>query len=286
MRIGSGVLLAGLFLGALARAEDPPSATAADPAGASPLTATVTLASQYIFRGLRQSWGGPTLQGAFEYNAPHAFFGVFGSNTSSNYFASAIMELDAYGGLRITPAEDFRIDVGGIAYTYPGATYAKFSPAGSLPDVSYNTAEANLAVTWMGISFRASYALTPFFGFTDQTAPVGAFPGDHGAGVTAAGSQATRGALYLEAAVTWEIVETWIGNAHLGRQGIAHSTGLSYEDASLGLTKNWPRGWSTSVFVTATRDAAAYHDLPAASGDGSTQSVGRTTGVLSLSRTF
>jgi uncharacterized protein (TIGR02001 family) len=71
-----------------AQAETSPvSAASADaqqsPAPAYALTGSVTLLSDYRFRGISQSWMGPALQGGLELSLPRgAYLGVSGSSVT------------------------------------------------------------------------------------------------------------------------------------------------------------------------------------------------------------
>ena len=86
------VHLIGLFAAAVA-----PAAVAQD-APAYTLTANVSLASDYYFRGLTQTWGKPAIQGGFDFAHGSGFYaGVWGSNVSGKQFAGGSMELDLYG---------------------------------------------------------------------------------------------------------------------------------------------------------------------------------------------
>ena len=49
-------------------------ATAPAAAPASPFTANVTIASQYVSRGFRQTWGKPAIQGGVDYAHPSGLF--------------------------------------------------------------------------------------------------------------------------------------------------------------------------------------------------------------------
>lgn len=96
---------------------------------------SVTITSNYIFRGLSQSRKDPAIQANLEYTyeigafTPYA--GMFASTTrfpSNNTPAGSTdirqpRELDFFGGVRWkTPLDGLLLDVGFISYTYPGNT--------------------------------------------------------------------------------------------------------------------------------------------------------------------
>src|ERR1035437_10292702 len=81
--LGTGVLLAPTT-GFAQSAE--PAAAASIPAAApaSPLTGNMTIATDYIFRGLTQTKGKPAIQGGFDYAHPSGFYvGTWLSNISA-----------------------------------------------------------------------------------------------------------------------------------------------------------------------------------------------------------
>jgi uncharacterized protein (TIGR02001 family) len=80
------------------------------------VSGNVALTSDYRFRGLEQTDGGPAVQGGFdvEYNGLYA--GVWGSNVELGGDGS--IELDYYGGYMFD-LKGVTIDVGYIYYDYP-----------------------------------------------------------------------------------------------------------------------------------------------------------------------
>lgn len=96
---------------------------------------SVTITSNYIFRGLSQSRKDPAIQANLEYTyeigafTPYA--GIFASTTkfpSNNTPAGTVdirqsREVDLFGGVRWkTPLDGLSVDLGFISYTYPGNT--------------------------------------------------------------------------------------------------------------------------------------------------------------------
>jgi uncharacterized protein (TIGR02001 family) len=82
------------------------------------LSANVTLASDYILRGLSQTAHGPALQGGFDWEHPTGFYlGVWGSNVHFQH-SSANLEMDGYGGYNYYFAEKTTVGLGALYYTY------------------------------------------------------------------------------------------------------------------------------------------------------------------------
>ncbi|RYZ12892.1 MAG: hypothetical protein EOO24_01830 [Comamonadaceae bacterium] len=107
--------------------------TAAEPAAASPLTANVTLTTNYKFRGQDQDTIGnngyaktravkPAIQGGFDYAHESGFY-IGNWNSSVNWLAGNSIESDIYGGYKFK-AGPVDIDVGALTYIYPGNTVA------------------------------------------------------------------------------------------------------------------------------------------------------------------
>src|SRR5499426_1468330 len=97
----------------------PALASAADP---SPVTGNMTIASDYRFRGISQTYLGPAIQGGIDYaHASGLYLGNWNSNVASQvYTGGSGIEMDFYGGWKQTFG-DIGLDVGAIYYYYPNA---------------------------------------------------------------------------------------------------------------------------------------------------------------------
>ena len=107
-----------LALSAAATIGAPGFASAQQAATTPPYTFTgnVSLASEYLYRGIAQTRGKPAVQGGFDFAHSSGFYlGTWGSNISwisdSVPGASASMEWDVYGGYKGSFAKDFGYDV-------------------------------------------------------------------------------------------------------------------------------------------------------------------------------
>lgn len=119
--------------GALAQAAiEPPAGTLpAEEVAAAPgedaslipgsFSGAVTIASDYLFRGISQTDEAPAIQGSIDWKHPVGpFIGVWGSNVDFDDGDQATVELDWYAGY----ARSYRqvdMDVRVIYYSYPGA---------------------------------------------------------------------------------------------------------------------------------------------------------------------
>jgi uncharacterized protein (TIGR02001 family) len=82
---------------------------------------TLTMVSDYVFRGLTQNDEHPALQGSFDYEHSNGLYaGVWGSNVDFNDGGQTSMEADIYGGFKFF-SEGVNWDAGAIGYYYPGS---------------------------------------------------------------------------------------------------------------------------------------------------------------------
>lgn len=103
-----------------------PLVASAGDAPASPITGNVTLATDYVFRGISQTDENPAIQGGFDYAHASGFYlGAWGSNVDFNDGDEASMELDIYGGYKMSLSKEMTLDLGLLGYLYPGAASAK-----------------------------------------------------------------------------------------------------------------------------------------------------------------
>lgn len=236
-------LIAAAFVGALS-----PAASFAEEAK-SPYTFTgnVTVATQYIFRGLSQTNREPAIQGGFDFSHESGLYlGNWNSNiswlTDSNAYASSAIEMDFYGGYRNKlPLFDTEIsyDIGTLYYAYPGNRNACC--------VSANTWEAYFSLGWNWITFKNSFSLmNNTFGVTNSA---GSWYGD----LTAAYPIEDYGITLV---------------AHVGYQyyfgsnsGVSNNSLFSYGDWKVGMNYDlgklapWLNATTIGLFYTDTWDA-------------------------------
>ena len=240
-----------------------------------PVTANVTLASDYRYRGITQGNFRPALQGGFDYAHESGFYiGNWNSSISwlsdgygSNPAVSAPIEMDFYGGYK-TEVAGVALDGGLLQYYYstknmPGSTtVATCKTAGSRNacGVNPNTTEAYFAATYQFAMLKYSYALTDLFGIYDS-----------------------KGASYIDLALNYDTgFEGITLNGHVGRQMISTKTDgvdYSYTDWKIGLTKDLGKGLNVAVaYIRTNAKQAAYYV--------GTKNSGQGTGFISLTKTF
>jgi len=226
----------------------PLAATAQEPA--SPIAGNLTLTTNYVVRGLTQTYNKPAVQGTIEYAHPTGLYaGLFASNVSwpgdawsvdpnlpaggsayggspSNAISSSF-ELDIYAGYRGKFLGDFTYDVGAVYYYYPGKYQLDtvYSPGLKKP----HTAEFYGALGWKWITGKFYYALTDGVFMTPEA----------------------QGTTYLDLTATVPIGSTgfnvvghvgswmWAGTApYLAPYGLKNDV-YDLVDYKLGVTKDW-----------------------------------------------
>jgi len=249
------------------------SAAETEPAPADwTVAGTMTLASDYRFRGLTQTQGKPVLQGSLDVVHANGFYaGLFGSGVShAAYNNGGGTEIDLYGGYRYTWAGGNNVDVGVVTYWYPGAHY-------DLPGerIDYNTQEGKLGINIGSINVTGWVALSEhWFGFAADP-----FNGKQ---------VATRGTGYLEANWSPEIAPGLTLNLHAGRQHLRHLSGYDFTDVKVGVTKQW-KTWSVSLAAmhnNGSRERAGVPLWTFFDADGHGKHVAGSSLVLSASQTF
>ncbi len=249
-----------------------PGLAGADQPAASPVTANVTLASQYIYRGIAQSRGKPAIQGGFDYTNPNGIYlGTWASSISwisdaaTNSAISAPIEIDVYGGYRGSITKDLGYDVGILTYNYPGTNIAG---GAANPD----TVELHGALSYRWLTAKYSVTTgTSLFGWTPD------------------GTTKTTGSGYFQLDGAWDMGNGLGLSAHVGHQSVNHLSAASYTDYNVGVTKAFAAG--TLGLLYSTTNANSCGDATplycnTLSGTGNSYDLGKGTVVLSFSKTF
>lgn len=143
----AAAILAACAAGAFAQTAAPaaPAAPAATPDHT--FTGNLTVATDYRFRGLSQTFKGPAIQGGFDYSHSSGFYlGNWNSNVSNTqYNNGAAIEMDFYGGYKWELVKGVNADVGLLYYYYPGAEIQGTTK-------KYNNGEIYFGVTLISLS--------------------------------------------------------------------------------------------------------------------------------------
>jgi len=199
-------------------------------------TGSVSVTSDYIFRGTTQTNQDPALQGGLEYAAESgAYIGAWGSNVSwlsdlSSPAApiSSSLELDVYGGYRGKFNDTVSFDVGALYYWYPGDYPSGFNSADTLEVYAGISVAASEKIT---LGAKYSVAATDLFGYADSS-----------------------GSGYLDLSANFVVAEGWTLGAHAGKQWIegGGNDAFEYADWKLGVTKAFSNGFSVGLAYTGT----------------------------------
>jgi uncharacterized protein (TIGR02001 family) len=84
------------------------------------VSGTVVVGSDYVFRGVSQTYGGAALQGALNYRHPSGWFaGVWASNVDPYPFTSNLAEANVYGGIGWSLSPRWTANASYTRYLYP-----------------------------------------------------------------------------------------------------------------------------------------------------------------------
>lgn len=260
-------LLSGLAAATLAHA---------DPASPTPVTGNVAMVSDYVFRGLTQSWGHPAIQGGADYRGRDGFAaGFWGSSISERSYPGGSMELDVYANYGRAIDSDWSWCAGLYSYLYPGAN---LDHAGLAPR-SLDTVEANVALSWKWLTLKYNRALTDYFGADVEQGYRGS----------------TRGTRYIQLDATLPLGSRWSLTLHAGH---THYTSVlatplgdgardpDYSDVGATLTWQLVPHWSLAGSVTHAGNGAFYRHTASFLDANETLDVGGTRTFLMLQGHF
>ncbi|MET0517627.1 MAG: TorF family putative porin [Burkholderiaceae bacterium] len=241
------------------------------------LTSNIGLVSDYRFRGISQTWRLPAIQGGFDYvRSSGLYLGTWASNVSGNsYNNGAGLELDLYGGYKFALSQDLTLDLGALAYVYPGAKLN--SAPGVATGEKYTNVDVYLGLSAGAFSAKLSVAATDYFGLDSTTAGYAYFSALNPKG-------SSKGSAYLDLNYRFELGGGINLDTHFGHLVVRHYGDLSYSDVKLGLSKE-VGGFTLGAAVVATDADKAYYQAGNSAGLDAKR-LGRTTLLLSASRSF
>lgn len=246
------------FLGA-------PSAYAetTEPAAAA-ITSNVTVISQYVSRGFRQTWGKPALQAGADYVHPSGWsLGTWTSTVSNRYIEAASVEWDLYGGYGAA-AGALGYSILAYYYKYPGAEY-------HATGTKYDYGELSLGLTYGMAYAKYNHTVTrDFFGITNA-----------------------RGTGYLDLGANPELGGGYTLNLHAGNGRVAGTGNAiwNWRDAKLGVSRAFDGGWSVSAAWTRAWGSTDVYDhytlgIPNRAGVIASSNPAAATLVFAVTKTF
>lgn len=239
-------------------------AFAAEPASDHTFTGNLTVASDYRFRGISQTFKQPTLQGGFDYAHSSGFYlGNWNSTVSGVQFTNGGgIEMDFYGGYKFEPVKDVTADIGVLYYFYPGASIGATGE-------KYNNTEIYFGGSYKWFSAKYSYNVSDFFGLNTRS---GGANGD------------SKGSGYLDLNATFEIAEKTNLGLHVGKQWVKNYGALNYTDYKVSLSRDFGFATLGAAIVGTDANRVAYPNVVNAAGK--SKDVTDTTLVLSITKTF
>src|SRR6476469_918413 len=118
------------------------------------------LFSDYRFRGISQTDKKPAFQGGFDIGHASGFYvGNWNSNVDSALYNGASLEMDFYGGYKMT-AGAVALDFGALYYYYPNS--------GANGTFKIDNTELYISGGYGPVSVKYSHAISDFFGVPDS----------------------------------------------------------------------------------------------------------------------
>ncbi len=278
-----------LLLGSLALFSPLWGHTAEDAAAETPHTFAPNLAlvSNYIFRGLTQTWNQPALQGGVDYTHHDGWYAsLWASNISDRSYADGSAEVDLNVGYNGKfAAEEWTWNVGLASAYYPGANYKAFSPAvATYGSQSYDNLELNGGVAYKWLSVKLSTALTDYYGANTNT---GYTSGSQWSSYTDLSANIPLPEELFSANVTLPIHYGHTNyTTKLKSPAFGGGSNPDYNDYKIGISKGFDAGISLSLAVTYADNGAVYDHTTSAKSSRDTIDLGGLHTVLGLSKTF
>ncbi|CAJ0690157.1 MULTISPECIES: TorF family putative porin [Ralstonia] len=234
-------------------------------------SANASVVSQYVSRGLRQTWGKPALQAGVDYTAPSGFYaGAWGSQVSDHVIAGAHAEIDTYLGYATTVAHGVELTTGLYRYWYPGARYDK--AVGGGPGTGYDYTEWMVGAGWRGVSVKVWTSLSNYFGFDGNSLADGI---DRG----------SRGSTYAEANWAVPLPNDFTLGLHIGHEHVRNHSAFSFTDYRIELSRPINKFLTLSAALTGA-DASAYARQFSVRNGTDRMTLGRRTVALKLTATY
>lgn len=253
--LSKSVLVMGIFASASAAGQSGGVPDSAPAPSDFTLSANLSLASQYRFRGIMQTNNKPAVQGGFDLvHSSGLYIGNWNSSISwlndMDPGVSSAIEIDFYAGYTRKLWGDVSFDAGVMQYYYPGSYPGGFTD----PD----TTELYLGVGYGPVTFKYSHALTNLFGTPDS-----------------------KNSQYYELGASLPIGVWGVSaDAHVGHQHVRNVDDASYTDWSLGVTKTFGNGIGVSLaYIDTNADRNFYRNTKG-------KYTGRSAAVLSVSAAF
>ncbi|SOY67300.1 TorF family putative porin [Cupriavidus taiwanensis] len=247
-----------------------PPAEAAAPV--SPWSANMTLTSQYVSRGFRQTWGKPAVQGGIDYAHPSGFSaGTWMSSISDKFIEGGTVEWDLYAGYTGTVGD----------FVYAGQVYYYLYPGAKLQyaQTRYNYGEAVASLTWKWFNVKYWLTYTPdYFGYNSASLMTGNDPHSRGSG-------------YLDVNGTFDLGHGVTLLLHYGQERVRNFAAYNFRDVRVALSKAFEGGWTlTGAYTRGWGRTDVYDKYTTgaldSSGNPAVSNPLKSTFLVSLTKTF
>ena len=244
----------------------------AEAAATAPLSANLTLTSQYVSRGFRQTWGKPAVQGGIDYAHPSGFSaGTWMSSISDKFIEGGTVEWDLYAGYTGTVGD----------FTYAGQVYYYLYPGAKLQyaQTRYNYGEAVASLTWKWFNVKYWLTYTPdYFGYNS-------------ASLMAGNNLHSRGSGYLDVNGTFDLGHGVSLLLHYGQERVRNFAAYNFRDVRVALSKALEGGWTVTGAYTRGWGRTDVYDLYTtgaldSSGHPAVSNPLKSTFLVSLTKTF
>ncbi|MCE2917286.1 MAG: TorF family putative porin [Rubrivivax sp.] len=178
--------------------------------------------SDYRYRGISQSRLKPAVQGGLDWSHASGFYlGAWASTIKwiEDAGGKADYELDLYGGWKGEVTKGLTLDVGLLAYQYPGHKAV----------VSPNTTEVYGALSFGPATLKYSHSTTNLFGFSNS-----------------------KNSSYIDLSASFTPMDGLTLTPHVGYQKVAKNGDFSYTDYSLTAAYEVAKGLTISGMVVGT----------------------------------
>lgn len=247
------------------------------PASPHQFSGTATVVSDYIFRGLTQTWGQPAVQGSIDYaHSSGLYASLWASTISKKVIAGSNVEIDLALGYKGAINEDWSYGAGLLSIYYPGGNWneVRHTP---VPSQKYDFTEANAFIAYKWVNVKYSQTLNDLLGFNQKT------------GFTSG----TAGSNYLEINADIPLMDTGVVlGLHAGRQDIKakYNPGApidpDFTDYRISLTKPFADGWVGALQVTENTNTAFFNGTLSNLDATDRRDVGKRRFVVSLTKLF
>ena len=212
------------------------------------LSYNVGAVSDYRFRGMAQTAGGPAVQGGVDFaHKSGLYLGAWGSNVNwikdFNLATKGSFEIDLYGGYKGEITSGLTYDLGVIAYQYPGNNSGAGATPGAGGFSNASTTEVYGAVTYSMVTLKYSQSLGDFLGNLNS-----------------------RGSRYIDLSANFDLGNGFTLTPHIGRQTVPNQSAggrignaANCNDYALTLVKDFGNGFSGSVAAISTNAYKSFY---------------------------